>query len=114
MISQDECATLLAEFNFNSDVRKFPDNLRKGQFRKGWHRAVKGKKGYTASTLNRLTWNNLGYRMGQRYGTKNLQEVVAAYEQFALHYQTTQTPFDLIVESEGDSADYDWALQVEE
>ena len=51
-----------------NDVRSPPDKGGKTAFLGGWTKALKGGKPYTAKTLRRLTWHNLGYRLAQVLG----------------------------------------------
>lgn len=52
---------------FEYDGRADPDDARRLQFFVGFHRALTGRT-YTAETLKKLTWNNLGWRLGKIYG----------------------------------------------
>jgi hypothetical protein len=55
---------------FETDIRHDDPNEsghRHREFRKGWTRAVAGEC-YGEETLLRLTWNNLGYRLGAIFG----------------------------------------------
>ena len=53
----------------NDDRTKDPDQspLRLRNFREGWAHAVSGRQ-YTSDTLARLTWQNLGWRLGSTLG----------------------------------------------
>ena len=44
------------------DVRGEPTERRRGQFKRGWRHATSGGA-YTDRVLQKLTWNNLGYRL---------------------------------------------------
>ena len=53
------------------DIRKTDPNKnqhRKARFREGWHKVTIGKK-YTDDTLEDLTWENLGFRLGSIIGS---------------------------------------------
>ena len=55
---------------FEEDIRDTNPNEtghREAQFHEGWRRAVEGQC-YREATLRQLTWNNLGYRLGKRFG----------------------------------------------
>src|SRR5262245_29671443 len=56
---------LVLEFEF--DDRADPDDARQKQFVQGFCQAVSGRT-YTPRTLEKLTWNNLGWRLGRIYG----------------------------------------------
>ena len=78
---------LFNELKFKADVRNWPDNRRRAQFRQGWHEAGdETRADYTAATLKELTWRNLGYRLGQKFGEAALDEIDRAYDQFAEYY----------------------------
>lgn len=46
------------------DQRRDPDNRRLGQFRSAWRKAERGDPIDEATLEQRLTWNNLGWRLG--------------------------------------------------
>jgi hypothetical protein len=82
MSSDLDCEKLLSEFDYEEDVRRPPDNLRKGQFRAGWKReTIREEK-----LRRELTWHNLGYRVGKLCSHKSEDEINEIYEQFARHY----------------------------
>ena len=70
---------LLAQESFEEDVRQPPDNLRRGRFRAGWEDYTVRQRTYTPESLNQLTWTNLGYRMGVRFGLRARDEMDALY-----------------------------------
>ncbi len=63
-MTADEIEKCFAEMKYERDIRKPPNNHRRGQFQKGWKDAATRKE-YTAATLRVLTWRNLGYRFGK-------------------------------------------------
>jgi 5-methylcytosine-specific restriction protein A len=77
---------ILAGFSYETDDRKPPDNRRRGQFRAGWEDATIREKVYTEKILIRLTWRNLGYRLGKRFGKRQPDEIDQVYERFAHHF----------------------------
>lgn len=81
----EECDEWLASFQFSRDVRKPPDGLRSGRFRQGWRDAAVRNKDY--KTLQRLAWQNLGFRLGERLGDASDAEIDEAYSCFAEHYR---------------------------
>jgi hypothetical protein len=52
--------------SYEEDVRKEPTSGRKANFKQGWTRAVEGQE--YEDVLEELTWNNLGWRLGQIFG----------------------------------------------
>jgi hypothetical protein len=53
---------------YHTDVRhRDPQNRRKARFKIGWSKAVQGHT-YSQETLEALTWQNLGYRLGKLFG----------------------------------------------
>ncbi len=93
-----DCKTLLSEFIYDIDARKTPDGFRREKFRNGWEDFTIREKIYEEKTLKRLTWQNLGYRMGVAFGEKTSDELYSAYEQFALNFDFTKldSPEDVI------------------
>lgn len=81
-MSNLDCKGLLSQFNYEIDARNPPDNYRKGQFRAGWRLKNIDTKRLEA----RLTWRNLGFRLGKLMGPKTNDEVDKIYEQFARNY----------------------------
>jgi endonuclease/exonuclease/phosphatase family metal-dependent hydrolase len=47
------------------DIRGNPDSRRRAQFKAGWRNYAVRDRRYTERALQRLTWNNLGYRLAQ-------------------------------------------------
>ena len=85
-VTASEIQKLLARLSDKPDVRKPPDERRRRQFRIGWHDTTERGKDYTADTLARLTWHNLGYRLGQHFGPQSPAEIDRAYEVAAREY----------------------------
>ncbi|WP_155897994.1 hypothetical protein [Allocoleopsis franciscana] len=71
---------------YEDDVRQPPDNLRRGQFKAGWEDATVRDKIYTENTLKKLTWHNLGYRLGKKFGDKHIDEINEIFDCFASYY----------------------------
>jgi len=78
---------LMAGLKYDEDIRLPPDERRQVIFRVGWEDATIRHKQYTARTLKRLTWCNLGYRMGQRFGPWAEGQITNVYQVLAVHYQ---------------------------
>jgi 5-methylcytosine-specific restriction protein A len=102
---------ILAEHSYETDVRKPPDNRRRGQFRVGWEDATVREHVYTDKTLARLTWRNLGYRLGTRFGKRHPDEIEQVYERFAQHYSEQSDEFVLPEEILDDVTFYEGGKQ---
>lgn len=89
MLEIKDCGRIISELKYSKDVRKYPDNLRRGQFKAGWEDRVIRQQIYSLQALKRLTWCNLGYRMGQRFGKRSLDEINQIFDIFAEHYKIT-------------------------
>lgn len=55
-------------YDEEQDIRVVPDpkDNRLGSFKAGWSEAEKGTE-YTEETLQRLSWHNLGWRLGMLF-----------------------------------------------
>ena len=92
-MTASEIRKVFSGLSYEQDERKPPpykDNLRRGQFRSGWKRAV-GGRGYTENVLKTLKWNNLGWRMGQHFGSQSDQQIDYAYEVLVDDYRSGAT-----------------------
>jgi hypothetical protein len=85
---EERCAQLLSELNFQYDARNPPDGNRRGQFKAGWRDAAERGRSYVESTLEKLAWKNLGYRLGEKFGAKDGDDIDEAFECFARQYET--------------------------
>lgn len=63
-----ELDAVAAEYAVDADKRNEPDANRLGAFKRGWRDAAQRSESYSPEALSRLTWQNLGYRLGQRLG----------------------------------------------
>lgn len=73
---------------FREDVRhNDPDETgaRRARFLEGWRKAVVGHE-YTQETLARLTWDNLGFRLGKLFGPTSPLLMDQMYE-WCVHQQ---------------------------
>jgi hypothetical protein len=52
------------------DTRQPPDDYRRGAFGRGWRDATERGIVYVDRTLEKLTWQNLGYRFGKSLGDR--------------------------------------------
>lgn len=71
---------LFSQLHYRYDVRRPPDERRRGRFRAGWQEAAEDEKVYTEKTLERLTWQNLGYRLGKLVGQGSPERIEQTYE----------------------------------
>jgi len=85
-----DCEQFISELEYKKDIRKYPDNFRKGQFKAGWEDAVIRQRVYSPTALQRLTWHNLGYRTGVRLGERSVDEINQIFEMFARHYKSVR------------------------
>jgi hypothetical protein len=81
----EEIEGTLNRMRYDHDDRQPPDNLRRGQFKAGWKAAAAGVR-YNEQTLVRLTWNNLGYRLGLAFGAQAVQDIEWAFTLLAKRY----------------------------
>ena len=66
----EEESGVMDGFCYEEDIRSINFNKnghRRGRFKVGWGKAVKGES-YGAEALRRLTWDNLGWRLGKLFG----------------------------------------------
>ena len=92
-MTASEIRKVFSGLSYEQDERKPPpykDNRRRGQFCSGWKRAVDGR-GYTKNVLKTLKWNNLGWRMGQHFGSQSDQQIEYAYEVLVDDYRSGAT-----------------------
>ena len=66
------------------------DGRRRAQFHMGWRRAVAGEA-MQAPALERLTWQNLGYRLGALFGATS-SELIDAHYDWCVRQQTARLP----------------------
>ena len=57
---------MIEGLDYEEDVRKDLTDGRRRNFKQGWTRAVKGQE--YEDVLEKLTWNNLGWRLGRMFG----------------------------------------------
>jgi len=82
-----EIRQLFSQLQYERDVRKQPDERRRGQFRAGWEdRTIRGKI-YDEGTLLRLTWHNLGYRFGEHFGYRSPEQIDEAFRVLTKLYE---------------------------
>ncbi len=81
----EDIQSTLSQIRYDHDDRRPSDNLRKGQFKAGWKAGVAGAR-YDEQTLLRLTWHNLGYRLGLAFGAQPVQDIEWAFTVLAKRY----------------------------
>lgn len=91
MFDIQDCEKIISELEYRKDIRKYPDNLRKGQFKAGWEDGVIRQQVYSPTTLQSLTWRNLGYRLGQRLGERSVDEINQVFGLFVKHYESKKS-----------------------
>jgi 5-methylcytosine-specific restriction protein A len=88
-LDEKKCGQLLSEFKFDADMRNPPDGKRRGQFKAGWSDSTERCLVYNESTLKALTWCNLGYRLGKKFGPRDRSDIDKTFECFAAHYDSS-------------------------
>ncbi|HVO26221.1 MAG TPA: endonuclease/exonuclease/phosphatase family protein [Candidatus Margulisiibacteriota bacterium] len=89
-MTTNEVAQLFGRLHFERDDRDPPDERRRGQFQAGWEDATVRGEIYAESTLQHLTWHNLGYRFGRLVGHRSRTEIDEAYKMLADLYDRPQ------------------------
>jgi hypothetical protein len=82
------CQTMLSAADYEVDLRQSAADASGVQFHRGWQDAVLREKSYTSRTLKRLTWRNLGYRIGKSRGAEIQHAVVTGYYPLRYVYYT--------------------------
>lgn len=72
---------------YDRDERSAPDEHRRSKFQVGWVDATERNTVYEAEALQRLTWKNLGYRLGQRFGALEPAQIDAVFAYLAGTWQ---------------------------
>jgi hypothetical protein len=73
---------------YKVDHRREPDEHRFKKFHKGWQDSISNKdKSYTANTLKKLTWQNLGYRFGKHFGSQTPEYIREVFDYLAQRYE---------------------------
>ena len=81
---------IILELEPDGDIRELPDNHRRRTFLAGWRDATERGRNYQATVLKELTWMNLGWRLGKKYGPRSRDEITTLYEILAEHYRQNQ------------------------
>ena len=88
-MTNKEILSHLTTISYDHDARRSPDLGRRAQFVIGWKDAVVRSQRYTEDTLKSLTWRNLGFRFGQRFGASSEEEIEQVWDVVASHYEGT-------------------------
>ena len=83
----DSVNSITQQFSDKPDDRRPGDTNRKGTFKKGWNYATK-KGDYQSDTLSKITWQNLGYRLGKELGDLDKDSVDLIYGHLASTWET--------------------------
>ncbi|MGN6696009.1 MAG: toll/interleukin-1 receptor domain-containing protein [Aquihabitans sp.] len=79
----EDCRSLLSSMKYLRDPRNAPEGRRKSRFKAGWRSAASGRT-YTDKTLEELKWDNLGWRLGDRFGEQPDDTMDAVFDLFAV------------------------------
>ena len=90
-MTDSEIREVFSGLSYRQDGRKCPNNRRHGQFCSAWKKAVDGEV-YTKNALKTLTWNNLGWRMGQHFGFQSDEQIDEVFQVLADDYRSGVTP----------------------
>ena len=93
------------------DRTRDPHADRHRAFITGWNRADKGRE-YTPKTLERLKWDNLGYRMRKKFGPQSAEQRDRVYTVLAEHRKRFLESERVLVEVSGEEG-LEWVEQQE-
>ena len=81
---QIKIKTLIASLSDLKDLRNTPSDGRVRAFHQGFKHALdETREDYASTTLSKVTWQNLGFRVAKEFGEKT-DEAVVAQPQFPL------------------------------
>ena len=92
MLTVEEITSAYDNLKFKRDRRLRSDKQRRSRFRSGWHDANRRADGYSESTLADLTWQNLGYRFGERFGACADSDIDFVFDTLAEQYVAPTAP----------------------
>jgi predicted HNH restriction endonuclease len=88
-ITIEELRKILSEIKVTKDKRSVPDSARKRAFKLGWLDYTQRKKVYSEEVLtSRLTWQNLGNRLGQILESKTREDIEEIFEILAIIFSS--------------------------
>lgn len=90
MLDVQDGEQIISGIEYEKDIRKYPENLRRGPFKSGWEDAVIRQRVDLPINLQRLTWRNWNYRTGVRFGERSVDEINQIFELFARHYKSVR------------------------
>jgi putative restriction endonuclease len=79
-MTPDGIQRAFSALKYERDQRRPSDERRRGRFFAGWEDATRRGKVYSPQTLKRLTWHNLGYRLGTHFGEQTSEQIGEAFE----------------------------------
>ena len=86
-MTSSEVVVFLGQLDYVIDERQPPDTHRRGRFKAGWRAATDRGAIYREDTLRSLTWDNLGYRSGVKWGPHPDGEVEQVFQILADVYE---------------------------
>lgn len=86
-MNHEQILSAMAAMQYKADVRNLASVGRQSQFRLGWAHGASNEVAYAETTLNRLTWRNLGYRLARAFGPRGEAEIDGAFEYLAVRLQ---------------------------
>ena len=79
-MNHDQVLAAIRAMTYKYDARNPASIGRRSQYKVGWADASAGETTYTESTLDRLTWRNLGYRLGRQLGPRDDDEIGETFD----------------------------------
>ena len=90
-MTDSEIRKVFSQLSYTQDGRNPPDDSHRVAFRTGWRRFVNGRV-YKEKTLRSLKWDNLGWRMGQHFGSQSKEQIDKVFQVLADDYRSGVTP----------------------
>lgn len=87
-MDRQKIQALMGSYEYSNDVRQAPHAARQREFRRGWREGAEGRS-YAPTTLERLTWRNLGFRLGRSLGSVHVDQVDATFDWLADEFART-------------------------
>lgn len=92
MLTEAEITSAFATLEYVRDRRRPPDEHRRRRFHAGWRDATRRTDAYSDSTLRKLTWQNLGFRLGTHFGEQTDANINFAFDTLAHRYAPPTLP----------------------